>query len=68
MILEGTRDPLFLDRFPDAHDDSLDTLVPDPSAAAVAGAAARAADCFFAGGLVIVPLGDCTCPGTIEGR
>jgi hypothetical protein len=34
-----------------------------PTSAAVAGAAARAADCFFAGGLVIVPLGD----GTICG-
>ena len=34
-----------------------------PTSAAVAGAAARAADCFFAGGLVIVPLGDCTICG-----
>ena len=34
-----------------------------PTSAAVAGAAARAAGCFFAGGLVIVPLGDCTICG-----
>ena len=37
MILQGTRDPLFLDRFSDAHDDSLDTLVPDPSDVGIGG-------------------------------
>ena len=52
FFIAGRSGAGYLARFPAA-----------PTSAAVAGAAARAAGCFSAGGLVLVPRGDCTIAG-----